>query len=383
MRFRLLVGLTVVLACGDDGADEDAKVVVPEKAALVADWVNGTVSYVDASKLATATTRAELVTATIDLKAYPPGPIDLAITPDKKTALVSSSSGFFGIPGSGILLGGATLPSDPGKLLMLDIASGTVDTVLDVGAGPMAIQITPDGKRAIAATFGTASAANGSLAVIDLEQKKVTDTIPNLQFCEEVAIDETGTVGIFSYGTAGSLRTFGVADPKGTLSGEIKLVGDSAGVAFFPGTKVAFGVQAPAVTAILTGGDAKGGYTIVDVSNPKTPQVLEDTRLDDGSTGYPVIPAKNRSSVLVPVSTAGRLVLREYKLVDDKAMLANMIDIADGTLLTALGLAYDEDHTVVLAWPGKRALVTVDLNAKTSHVIDWLPEAGPADVAFR
>ncbi len=383
MRLRSLLGLSLIVACGDDGSDSPS-VEVPAKLAIVADWFNGSVSYVDAAKLATATTRAELVTSTISLSAYPPGPVDVAITPDHKTALVSSSTGFFAIPAAGILIGATSIPTGPGKLLMLDIASGEVSATLEAGPGPMAIQITPDGKRAIAANFGSGglSTSDGSLVVIDVEQKKITDTIPAGQFPEELAFDETGTVAIYGFGQAGSLRTFGVADPRNTQSEEIKLEGDSAGVAFFPGTKVAFGVQAPGVTTLLAGGSAKGGYTIVDVNDPKLPIVLEDVRLDESPTGYPVVAAKNRSSVLVPTTVNGRLVVREYKLVNGKASLANEIDVAAASLLAALGAAYDGDHTLVLAVPGKKQLVLVDLDTKASRSIDWLPQTGPADVAF-
>ncbi|MET0287013.1 MAG: hypothetical protein ABW352_21195 [Polyangiales bacterium] len=358
---------------------------VPEKLALVADWFNGSLSYVDATKLATATTREQLVTSTVDLKAYPPGPVDVAVTPDGKTALVSSSTSFFAIPAAGFLIGVNNIPTGPGQLLMLDVASGKVTAKLEGGPGPMAIQITPDSKRAVAVNFGSGmlGTADSSLVVIDLEKKQVTDTIPAGMFAEELAFDETGTVAIYGFGDAGSFRTFGVADPRNTQSAEIKLEGDSAGVAFFPGTKIAFGVQAPAVTALLTGGDAKGGYTIIDVADPKLPKVLEDVRLDESPIGYPVVPAKNRNSVLVPTTVNSRLVLREYKLENNKAVLAGSIDIGEASLLSALGAAYDGDHTAVLAWPGKKALVVVDLTAKTSRLIDWLPEAGPADVTFR
>lgn len=306
-----------VFACSDDdGGDADGSApVVPTKLAIVADWLNGSLSYVDVDKLAAGTARDALVTATVDLSAYPPGPIDLAITPDKKTALVSSSTGFFAIPGSSFLLGGVTLPSGPGKLLWVDIASGKVAAELDAGPGPMAIQITPDGKRAVAANFGSGSLSNadGTLVVLDLESKQVIDRVPAGLFPEELAFDETGTVAIYGYGSAGSLRSFSVADPRGTLSSEIALKGDSAGVAFFPGTKIAFAVQAPSVLDIVGGGASNGGYSVVDVSAPMAPKVLQDVRPDD-AIGYPVVAAKNRGSVLVPVSQGGRLLLREYKL---------------------------------------------------------------------
>lgn len=53
-------------------------------------------------------------------------------------------------------------------------------------------------------------------------------------------------------------------------------------------------------------------------------------------------------------------------------------------LLAGLGTAYDEDHTLLIAWPAQRALVVVDLTVGTSRIIPWLPGvAGPADLVIR
>jgi DNA-binding beta-propeller fold protein YncE len=380
-RSSFLLALALI-ACGDDSSPAP-KLAVPTRMAIVADWLNGSISYLDLDALARgASTRAELAPVVIPLPEYPPGPIDVAITPDKRTALVSSSTGFFAIPGAGLLIGNANLPTGPGKLLMLDIDSGEVKAALDAGPGPMAIAITPDGKRAIAANLGSGDlgSANASLVVVDVEARTILDSIPVGSFAEEVAFDETGTVGILSYGTAGSVRTFKVADPRGTLSPEIKLPGDSAGVAFFPGTKVAYVVQAPSILDIVGGGAPLAGYTLVDAD---TGRVVEDFRSPEGAVGYPVTAAKNRDSLLVPVTFDGRLVLREYKLSGDKAMLVDSIDIGEASLLAALGIAYDGDKTALIAWPSARSLVAVDLAAKTSRVIPWGDAAGPADVAFR
>lgn len=375
-------------ASSDDSPSTTPEEVAPQgKQLVVADWLNGSLSYANVASLLVGSngTRESVLSATVDLTKYPPGPLDLAFTPDKKLGLVSSSGGFFSIPGAGLFLGIGSVPAGPGALLMLDPATRTVTGQLEVGAGPMAIGITPDGKRAIVACFGSGSlnTPDGSLAVIDLEQKTVIDKIDAGLFPEELALDDSGTVGIYGFGSAGSLRTFSVADPRNGMSPEIVLEGDSAGVAFFPGTKVAFAVQAPSVLAVVGGGAPGGGYTVVDVQSPTAPVVLQDIRLPEGPIGYPVVAAHNRDSVLVPVTAGGRLVLREYKLVDKAAVLVDTIDIADASLLSALGMAYDEDHTVVLTWASAKALVVVDLAAKTSRVIPWLPGAsGPADAAF-
>jgi uncharacterized protein (UPF0303 family) len=88
--------------------------------------------------------------------------------------------------------------------------------------------------------------------------------------------------------------------------------------------------------------------------------------------------------VLLPATVAGRLVVREYKLEGGSVRLTSTIDIADASLLAGLGTAYDEDHTLLIAWAAQRSLVAVDLTAGTSRIIPWLAgAAGPADIVVR
>ena len=356
---------------GGTGVENTPKVVVPAKLAIVADWLNRSLSYVDVDALATGATRDAVVTSTISLPDDAPGPLEVALTPDKKTALVTVSAGFFSIPLAGTLIGANNLPTDPGKLLFLDVDSGKVTGEIAL-MSPTGIAITPDGARAFVTNF-----SSSNMVIVDLASKAVTSTVTLDVYPEEIVFDETGTVGILGDSAQGSAHTFSVADPANTLT-PVVLDGDSAGLAFFPGTKVAFMVQAPNPLSLV------GGFSVIDVSDPKAPKLLQDERLDPAPIGYPATAAKNRQSVLVPTTVEGRLVLREYKLQDGKAILGTTIDIEDATLLSALGIAYDGDHTALIAWPRQRALVAVDLNAGTSKVIPWLiDQPGPAGAVFR
>lgn len=347
--------------------------VVPAKLAIVADWLHGSLSYVDmAAVVAGGASRTAVVTGTVALTAYPPGPLELELTPDRKTALVSSSVGFFSIPLAGVLVDATDIPTDPGKLLFVDVATGKVTGDLVTGQSPMGIAFTPDGKRAFVAHF-----TSGDLAVVDVEKKALVERIPLGVYPEEIAIDDSGTVGVIGYSSTGSVLTFAVSDVRASLT-PVELVGDSAGLAFFPGTKVAFVVQAPNPLS------PSAGYTVLDVSDPKAPKVLSDERLSEAPVAYPAVPAKNRGSVLLPATVAGRLVVREYKLEGGSVRLTSTIDIADASLLAGLGTAYDEDHTLLIAWAAQRSLVAVDLTAGTSRIIPWLAgAAGPADIVVR
>lgn len=364
-------------ACGSDTSTDSAK--VPAKLAIVADWLQRSLSYVDVEALEQGgATHDAIVTRTIELADYAPGPLALRLTPDRKTALISVSSGFFSLPLAGTIINESNVPSDPGTLLFLDVPTGKVEGELITGESPMGIAITPDGKRAFVAHF-----TSGDLAVVDIENRSLVERIPLGVYPEEIALDDTGTVGIIGYSAAGSVLTFSVADPRASLT-SVELEGDSAGVAFFPGTKVAFVAQAPNPLSLASGAGLSSGFTVVDVTRPQAPAVLQDERLSEAPIAYPVVQAKKRDSVLVPTTVGGRLVVREYKLVSGRAELGASIDIAEASLLAGLGAAYDEDHTLLIAWASQRALVRVDLDARTARAVPWLAgAANPSDVVFR
>lgn len=346
----------------------------PSELAITADWLQQTLSYVDLGALRSgATERDAVVTDIIELPDYAPGPLQIELTPDGTTALVSVSGGFFRIPGAGLLVNASMLAADEGTLLFVDVDTGQVSGSLDTGDDPMGIAITPDGAQAFVAHF-----SSGNIAVVDVPGQQVTESFDVGVYAEEIALDDTGSVGIVGYSTDGSVRTFGVADPSGSLSPQVQLDGDSAGVAFFPGTKKALVVQAPNPLSISS------GYTLVDASDPSAPVVLEDVRFDNMVTAYPAVSAPARGSVIVPSTVDGRLVVREYVLEAGEVSLKQSIDVTEANLLSALGVNYDGDRTVVMTLTADRTLAVADLDSGEVGLVPW-PEdrAGPADVVIR
>jgi hypothetical protein len=375
------LALSGLAACSSEDASRAPR--VPERLGLVANWLAGGLSYVDVNSLrAGASTRDEIVTADLTLTECTPGPFDVVLSPDQQTALVSCSTGWLGSSALGLLVND-TLPSVGGQLLLLDVQSGRVRARLDGGYSPTSAAFTPDGGRAVVVNFGELAKGDSELIVIDIPRAEIIDRVPSGRLSEELAFDDTGTVAIYGFGDSGSLRTFAVDDPRSTLSPEISLVGGSAGLAFFPGTKIAFAVQIANPLGALTGGSTRGGYTLVDVSDPRAPVVLADERDDDGAIAYPVVPAPGRGTVLVPVTVDGQLILREYALEGEAAKLVESIEIGDANLLSAIGLAFDGEATALIAWPARRALVRVDLDARTTTVIPWQDRAGPTEIALR
>ena len=337
------------------------------KHVVTADFQNGTVSFAEYAGL----TQGEVVQKQVlDISEYLPGALEVEVTPDRKTALITVSTGFFRIPGAGLLVNGDGPPPSPtGKVLFLDLASRQIVAALDTGEDPNGIAITPDGKRAFIPHF-----TSGTMAVVDIPGRRVLQTVEIGVFAEEIAFDSTGTVGIFSYGITGEVRTFAVADLAGTLSPPVDLSGDSAGVAFFPGTKIAYVVQAWNVFLQLP-----GGYSIIDASNPQSPVVLQDERPND-QISYSVAAVPERRSVIVSGAQAGKLTFREYQLAGSDIELKRSMTSLDIQFFGPFAMKADGFGKLWSALPKERSVVVTDLQSEESVVIPWTTKAGPTDI---
>jgi hypothetical protein len=269
-----------------------------------------------------------------------------------------------------LLVGGDGPPPSPtGKLLFIDLPSRQVVAELDTGEDPQGIGITPDGKRAFIPHF-----TSGTMAVVDIPGRRVLDTVEIGVFAEEIAFDSTATVGIFSYGITGEVRTFAVSDLRGTLSPPVPLTGDSAGVAFFPGTKVAYVVQALNIFLQLP-----GGYSLIDVRDPTAPVVLKDERPAD-AIEYAAAPVPERHSVIVSGGRAGKCTLREYKLAGSDLQLVQSLTLMDIQFFGPFAMKSDGFGNVLSALPKERSVAVSDLTTGESVVVPWTVKAGPTDI---
>lgn len=362
----------VLVACGSDDPAPGAS-TGEGKLAITANWLDGTLSLVDVDALVSGVAdRAAVETASIDLSAYSPGPLEVEITPDGKLALVAISAGFFSIGGAGFIVNEPSIPMGADRLLFVDIETRAVVGELDTGSGPMGIRITKDGTRAFVAHFGS-----GELVTVDIASRSIVSRVEIGGLAEEIAFDDSDTVGIVGYSTDGSVRTFAVDDVAGTLSAQVQLPGDSAGVAFFPGTKTAFVFQAANGFS-----SRQSGYTLIDVTDPSAPDVIADVRWTDTTMGYGIAVHPERNSVIVPLTSAGKLIVREFTLGDGDVVLANTVEnVTDATLMGARAVSIDGQGRVLVAVPRERVLTVSDLDSGESFVVPWGTRASPADVA--
>jgi hypothetical protein len=330
--------------------------------AVTADFLNQTLSIVDLAKLKDGGTRQDALVGTIDLSKYSPGPLALAITPDGKTALVSISGGWLGAF--------TTVPAGNGTLLFVDLDKRAVVGELYTGASPMGIVITKDGKRAFVGQY-----SETYFALVDIDKRTYQAVQTGNSFNEELAIDDSGTVGILTYGPMGDSTTFSIADPTGGLGATFGLTGDAGGVAFFPGTKTAFVVQAPTT---LTGN--VGGHNLVDVSNPKSPVASDNVRSATSPITYPVTAVTKRNSIAFPATLNGQLAVTEMKLEGDVAKEVQTIPVGAAETL-AYGVTATADGRVLVAVPKEHYVAVVDLEKGKAFMVPWgVTQSGPNDI---
>jgi DNA-binding beta-propeller fold protein YncE len=388
-RVAVAATLATVSGCGSGSSPasstaKDAAVdapALPAALAVTADWEHHTLSLVDFDALVSqpAGEEASARVGTIDLSKYTQGPYTVKITPDGKTALVTLSAGFFTVPGATILVNASSITMGPSELLFVDLASRSIDAVLDTGDGATGIAITHDGTRAF-----VAHAATSMVSIVDVKAHKVLEQVDvGGTFAEEVALDDTDTVGIVTYldptSSSKNVRTFAVSDMASTLSPPIPLGSDAAGVPFFPGTKVAYVVLA---YNPLT--SPASGYALVDATNPMAPVKLVQTMWTDMTyVDYQAIPAPGRGTVLVPVAVGGRLAVREYALGTADVVLQKTYDVAATRLFGAFGAVLDGQGRLALTMPGDREVAVLDLGTGASFTVPWFTEPGPLGVALR
>jgi hypothetical protein len=334
--------------------------------AIVTDFLNQTLSIVDIDKLTEGAKREDALLGTVDMSKYVPGPLVAAVTPDGKTALVSVSSGWLKL-----VEGGADIPAGDGMLVWVDLETLQVSGELDVGVDPLGIAITHDGKHAFVGLM-----SESYMAYVDIEAKTFEPIATGNQWNEELALDDTGTVGVLTTGVAGDAMTFSVTTP--TMHGQTSgLTGDAAGAVFFPGTKLVFVLQAPTP---LSG--RIGGYNVVDASDPAAPKVTDDVRTsNDAGRTYPVAVVRDRKSVVYPSADENtkKLSVLEMSLEGDKAKLVQTIAVADGTF--AYGLTATAEGLVFAAVGAEHYIAVIDLNTGKSHLVPWnVTKTGPMDV---
>lgn len=332
---------------------------------VTADWMARSLTLLDLARvLDPGCTAEDARVGTIDLAAWAPGPIELRITPDGRTAVVAVGPGFFS--GAGGMLVGSPDPELDGALLLVDLVDQSVVEIAIANA-PMGIAITPDGTRAYVAEMGFSGAVGHQIAVVDLATEALLEEIEVGDSPEEIALSEDGTIGALAVDGLGQVRVFRTADVAGSLTAPFTTGGDPSGLTFVPGT-----------TRFVITNSTANTYSIVDVADPAAPVVVASPRTPSpvpyGASWIPgtdeVMLVTGLPPTLVRVSAT------------DATRAPTRIRVDGGGFPLGVAITDDASHALV-AHAQRHLLSVVDLASGAVHTISWLEAAGSTYVAIQ
>jgi len=336
---------------------------------VTADWLGQSLTLLDYDTLIDGhSDAAASIVDTIDLSGWEPGPIELEITPDGKTAVVSVGPAFF--DGDGVtntLVGSPDVPPG-GALLIVDLASGEAVEVVTEDV-PLGIAISADGTRAYTANYGTIDQPGDTLSVIDIPGRQVIEEISLGGRPEQVALSPDGTLGVVNLaGGSGGVRVFEIADIAGTLSALVATGNDPSDVTFLENG-----------TRVVVANSFSFDVTLVDTSDPSAPSVIDSFAIP-GGVPYGVTYMPGRDQVLAPPGTGSSLVTID---VDGDVLIPSDPVVLPGGAFPLTAAVDTAESFAFVAHIADENLSIIDLQTGTSRSITWLTEPGPSYVAIQ
>lgn len=334
----------------------------PERLLVTADWRAKRLSLLDYASLRDgAETRDAALWKSIELPDHEPGPIEVELTPDGSRAIVAVGPGFFA--GSGATLVGLEPDEVPlgGALLIVEIDSGTIVAELETAHYPLGIAIAPDGSRAWTANFGGNGESGTTMSIIDLDRLAIVEELEIGAGLQQIDLSADGSLALVNTGTA--IRMFETSQASATLSPAVPVSDDPSGVLILDD-----GMD----RAVVINSLGPFGYSVVDIADPSAPVVLDTSTF----TGVPYAVARGRTAdeVLIPVYTGLAISLRMFDV--DTGEVVDAIEVPITGL--PLGIAFEpEDELALVPVPGTDALIVADFASGEHRVLDWQDEAGP------
>lgn len=346
---------------GQGGSAGTARLVV------TADWLNQSLTLLDYDRLIDGQSDAEAaIVRIIDLSDWQPGPVELEITPDGTTAVVSVGPAFFDGTGvTNMLVGSPDVPSG-GALLVVDLATGDATEIVTEDV-PLGLAISADGRVAYTANYGTIDEPGDTLSIIDLTTRLVIEEITLSGRPEQVALSPDGALGVVNVaGAKGGIHVFETADAAATLSPLVSTGNDPSDVTFLDDE-----------TRVVVANSFSLDVTLVDTSDPSAPAVIESFALDGGFP-YGVTYVPSRDQILAPTGTGSNLVTIGR---DGDTLIPSEPQALPGG---AFPLTAAVDPTGTFAFVAHivdRRFSIIELETGDVRAITWLEDSGPSYVA--
>lgn len=352
----------------DAPAEEDvprvcAASATPSRLVVTADWLSRSLTLLGLERVLDPGCDADdAIVDTIALDTHAPGPLEVEITPDGRTAIVSVGPGFF--EGAGAALVGMPSVPEGAALLLVDLDTRAVVAEIETAHAPMGIAISPDGTRAYVAEYGTNASPGTEIAIVDLTTRSLIEEVSIGPRPEQVVLSADGALGAATVDDG--TRVFATRDVAGTLAPTLDTGRDPSGVVFVPGTE----------RLVITNSMA-ASFSIVDVSDPGAPTIVASPSIR--GVPYPATWIPGTTEVLVGASIRESL----YRLdVTTPDATPSRIELSHGAFVLEAEVVPAGTHALV-AHPIQHALVAVDLATGAEHALSWLDAAGPTYVAIQ
>ena len=364
--------IAVLTFCGCDGDGSGSDEV--QRLVVTADWLNQSLTLFDYEQLVDPEGDADSsIVRTIDLSAWEPGPIEVEVTPEGKTAVVSVGPAFFDVlPG---IVGDPEIAAG-GTLLIVDLESGIVDEI-ETKDVPLGIAISADGTTAYSANYGTRDARGDSLSVIDIPGRRLIEEVTVGSGPEQVALSPDGSLGIVNVtGAGGGVRIFQTADVAGTMSEVVATGTDPSDVSFLDGSDRA-----------VVANSLSFAVALIDTTDPSNPSVISATPLGGVGVGAPygLTYVPSRDLILAPINAAGPDLPTRLVIIDRSGDTLSPGGPAQlpGKNAPLTAAADPEGNFAFVAHIVDHQLSIIDLATGEMRAIEWLDEPGPAYVAVQ
>ena len=373
-----LLGLLIVLAISNCALDEStapasstALTSTPPTVALSADWLNGSVTWLDLGQLITpgGTLDGALIAKVNITTEGQQGPLQLVPTADGRRAVVLLSSGVMAFVGARLGIDTESLPATGAAVVIMDLKTREILAKFPVQDTPIMAAIDPDSDRVFVSLLGGA-ATNGSIRVYDLEMLAEVDRAEIAPFVEGLALNSSGTRGAVIGATTG-LYLFDPNNLAGSLSQTpLKLADDSSGVAFIAGTD----------RLVVANSRNPSNYVVIDASNLATPVVLDEGDAVD-EVPFMVSAVPGREEVVLPMAGDNWLRLIHLNVSQTPADIIHDIRVPDIlTFPQAITVSPSGRYAFVGAATSKELLI---LDLMTGQVMRhaWFDDLGPTMLA--
>ncbi len=331
---------------------------------VTADWLNRSLTLLDYARVTSPACSVEqAISGTIDLQAYPPGPLELALSADGKRALVSVGQGSFALLG----LSGGEPVAPGGTLVFVDLEGKKALFEIATPALAEGVALTPDGKYGFSANYGTDAKPGDTVSKIDLASGKAVAQVKVGASPKQVAVSADGAIVMVSIAGDNGVRLFRADDSSASLGALVKTGSDPSGVVL---------IGAPAKSALVANATSLS-YTVLDV-NGTSAAVRATQNLKRVPYGVALIPGSAKVIVsaflgtaeLDVIDTAPSPPLAAAPIPLDSA--AFPISVATDSAGKFAFVAHARDH----------ALSVVDLASGEVRTLHWLAHAGPTYVAL-